>query len=250
VNALRLAVGTLTVLPVRAPEVDRQVAGRAMVLAPLVGLLLALPAVVLLALLSEAEVSPLVAAALVVGLLALLTRGLHLDGLADTADGLGSGRPPLEALEVMRRGDVGPFGVVTLVLVLLVQVAALAQLVATDLGGLGVVAALVVGRLSLPLACSVGVASARGDGLGALVAGTVTSGMALVAVLLACAALLPPALLLGSPLEAVALAPLGLVAGVALGWQAVRRLGGVTGDVLGAVTEATSTGTLVMLCLA
>jgi len=42
VNAVRLALGTLTVLPVRAPVVDRQVAGRAMVLAPLVGLLLAL----------------------------------------------------------------------------------------------------------------------------------------------------------------------------------------------------------------
>lgn len=249
VNALRLAFGTLTVLPVRAPVVDRRVAGRAMVLAPVVGLALALAALVLLALLAEAEVSPLVAATLVVGVLALLTRGLHLDGLADTSDGLGSGKPPLEALELMRRGDVGPFGVVTLVLVLLVQVAALTQLVASNLGGLGVVAALVVSRVALPLACSVGIPSARGDGLGAVVAGTVSRGMALVAVLLAYASLLPSALLLDSPLEAVALAPLGLLAGLALGWRAVRRLGGVTGDVLGAVVEATFTGTLVALCL-
>jgi len=249
VNALRLALGTLTVLPVRAPVVDRRVAGRAMVLAPLVGLVLALPALVLLGLLAEAQVSPLVAATLVVGLLALLTRGLHLDGLADTADGLGSGKPPLEALEVMRRGDVGPFGVVTLVLVLLVQVAALAQLVGSNLGGLGVVAALTVSRLALPLACSVGIPAARGDGLGAVVAGTVSRGMALVAVLLAYATLLTAALLLASPLEAVVLAPFGLLAGLALGWRAVRRLGGVTGDVLGAVVEATFTGTLLALCL-
>ena len=248
-NALRLALGTLTVLPVRAPVVDRRVAGRAMVLAPLVGLVLALPALVLLGLLAEAQVSPLVAATLVVGLLALLTRGLHLDGLADTADGLGSGKPPLEALEVMRRGDVGPFGVVTLVLVLLVQVAALAQLVGSNLGGLGVVAALTVSRLALPLACSVGIPAARGDGLGAVVAGTVSRGMALVAVLLAYATLLTAALLLASPLEAVVLAPFGLLAGLALGWRAVRRLGGVTGDVLGAVVEATFTGTLLALCL-
>lgn len=248
-NALRLALGTLTVLPVRAPVVDRRVAGRAMVLAPLVGLVLALPALVLLGLLAEAQVSPLVAATLVVGLLALLTRGLHLDGLADTADGLGSGKPPLEALEVMRRGDVGPFGVVTLVLVLLVQVAALAQLVGSNLGGLGVVAALAVSRLALPLACSVGIPAARGDGLGAVVAGTVSRGMALVAVLLAYATLLTAALLLASPLEAVVLAPFGLLAGLALGWRAVRRLGGVTGDVLGAVVEATFTGTLLALCL-
>ena len=248
-NALRLAIGTLTVLPVRAPVVDREVVGRAMVLAPLVGLLLAVPALLLLALLSQAEVSPLVAAALVVGLLALLTRGLHLDGLADTADGLGSGKPPSQALEVMRRGDVGPFGVVTLVLVLVVQVAALAQLVASDLGGLGVVAALVVSRLALPLSCSVGIPPARGEGLGAMVVGTVSRGMALVAVLLTFAALLLPALLLRSPLEAAALAPLGLLAGLALGWRAVRRLGGVTGDVLGAVVEVTFAGTLVVCLL-
>lgn len=249
VNAVRLAVGTLTVLPVRAPVVDRLVAGRAMVLAPLVGLLLGLPALLLLEVLGEA-LSPLLVAALVVGLLALLTRGLHLDGVADTADGLGSGRPPLEALEVMRRGDVGPFGVVTLLLVLLVQVAALAQLVVTGLGGAGVVAALVVSRLSLPLACSVGVPSARSDGLGAVVAGTVSRGSALVAVLLAYATLLGAAALAsGAPLEVVAVAPLGLLAGLALGWRAVRRLGGVTGDVLGAVVEATFTGTLVVLCL-
>ncbi|HEX4976423.1 MAG TPA: adenosylcobinamide-GDP ribazoletransferase [Nocardioides sp.] len=248
-NALRLALGTLTVLRVRPPVVDRVVAGRAMVLAPLVGLLLAAPALLLLELLSRADTSPLVAAALVVGLLALLTRGLHLDGLADTADGLGSGKPALEALEVMRRGDVGPFGVVTLVLVLLVQVAALAQLVASNLGGVGVVAALVVGRLALPLACSEGVPAARVDGLGAVVAGTVSRGMALVAVLLAYAALLVPTLLLASPAAVVALAPLGLLAGLALGRRAVRRLGGVTGDVLGAMVEATATGTLVALCL-
>ena len=248
-NALRLAIGTLTILPVRAPEVDRTTAGRAMALAPLVGLLLALPALALLAGLAWAEVSPLVAASLVVGLLALLTRGLHLDGLADTADGLGSGKPASEALEVMRRGDVGPFGVVTVVLVLLVQVAALTQLVASNLGGVGVVAALVVSRLALPLACSVGVPAAREDGLGAVVAGTVSRGMTLVAVLLAYVALLVTALLLASPPLAAMVAPLGLLAGLALGRRAVRRLGGVTGDVLGAMVEATAAGTLAILCL-
>ena len=248
-NAVRLALGTLTVLPVRAPVVDREVAGRAMALAPLVGLLLALPALLLLAVLSWAEVSPLVAAALVLGLLALLTRGLHLDGLADTADGLGSGKPPPEALEVMRRGDVGPFGVVTLVLVLALQVAALAQLVATGLGAAGIIAALVVSRLSLPLACSDGVPAARSDGLGAVVAGTVFRGMALVAVLLAYAAVVVPTLVLTGTLQVATLAPLGLLVGLALGWRAVRRLGGVTGDVLGAVTEATFTGTLLALCV-
>ncbi len=253
VNALRMAVGTLTVVPVRAPVVDRVTAGRAMVLAPLVGLLLWLPVAALLWLAGEAGLSPLLAAALAVGLLALSTRAMHLDGLADTADGLGSGRPSEGALEVMRRGDVGPFGVVALLLVLLVQVAALAQLVTAGHGGLGVGAALVVSRLALPLACTHGVPAARTDGLGSAVAGSVSRPMALVAVLLAAAALAAlAALAAGMQADPVlpALTLLGLLAGLAVGARAVRRLGGITGDVLGACVEATFTAALVAACLA
>lgn len=242
-NALRLAFGTLTVLPVRPPTVDRGTAGRAMALAPLVGLVLGVVACLPLLL---TETSPLLCAVATIGALALLTRGLHLDGLADTADGLGSGRPAADALAVMRKGDVGPFGVVTLVVVLLAQVAALAQLVAVGDGAAALVASLVVSRLALPLACLRGVPAARADGLGAAVAGSVSWPAALVAVLLTAVPVVVLALLVD---EAVAWAPLGLLAGAALGWRAVRRLGGVTGDVLGAVVEATFTASLVLLCL-
>ena len=244
-NAVRLAFGTLTVLPVRAPTVDRETAGRAMVLAPLVGLVLALVASLPLLL---ADVSPLLAAALAVGVLALLTRGLHLDGLADTADGLGSGRPASGALEVMRKSDIGPFGVVTLVLVLLIQVAALAQLVTEGHGAAARVAAVVTSRLALPLACLRRVPSARPDGLGATVVGSVTGAMAAVAVVLGLVFVVGAAVLAGAPVVAVA-APAGLLAGLLLGGHAVRRFGGVTGDVLGAVVEATFTASLVLLSL-
>ena len=148
-NALRLMLGTLTVLRVPPPtSVDRGTAGAAMLLAPLGGLVLAVPLVLLTAL----DASSLLVAALTVGALALLTRALHLDGLADTADGLGSGHPGAEALEVMRRSDIGPFGVVTLLLVLLVQVTALASLVAIGFGPAAVLAALLVSRGVLPRA--------------------------------------------------------------------------------------------------
>lgn len=264
----RLSVGTLTVLPVAPPAVvDRRVAGGAMLLAPLVGALLAVPSGLPLWLLGAAPAGPgnvpvgapqpLLAAALAIGLLALLTRGLHLDGLADTADGLGTRRPAAEALEVMRRGDVGPFGVVTLVLVLLVQVAALASLVGTGLGPAALLLALVVSRLALPLACSSGIPGARSDGLGRTVAGSVGRGLLVAAVLLAVAAVvLPGALLLGTPVLAGAVllraglaAALALLAAMLLVRRCVRRLGGVTGDVLGAAVEVSFTVTLVVLTL-
>src|SRR4051794_36139098 len=117
-DALRLAFGTLTAVRVPAPRrVDRAVAGRAMALAPLVGLLLGAIAAGVAWLADRAGAAPLVCGIVVVAVLALLTRGLHLDGLADTADGLGSGKPAEDALVVMTRSDIGPFGVVMLLFV-------------------------------------------------------------------------------------------------------------------------------------
>ncbi len=272
-DALRLALGTLTVLPVRPPgRVDRRTAGEAMLLAPLVGLLLAAPVLAALWLLGGSALlvgsfatphgsglTPLVAAVAVVGLLALLTRGLHLDGLADTADGLGSGRPAAGALAVMRRSDVGPFGVVTLLLVLLLQVAALQALLSRGQGAAGVVTALVVSRLVLPLICSRGVPAARTDGLGSTVAGSVSRGRLLVAGVLGVAALAllhapvvtgtgPPPFVTDAGWAAASV--LGPVAAAALlARRCVRRLGGVTGDVLGACVEVAFTTALLIASL-
>lgn len=255
-DPVRLAVGTLTVVPTPPPStVDRRVAGWAMTLAPLVGLLLGAAGGVLLWLVGGT--GPVLAAALTIGLLALLTRAMHLDGLADTADGLGSGKPAPAALEVMRRGDVGPFGVVTLVLVLLVQVLALGQLVERGLGVPGLLLALLVSRLTLPLLCLRGVPAARGDGLGAVVVGSVAPWQLAVSVAVGAAVLLPFALAtMGSYVldpsvvaRAAVVGVLGLGAAVLVAVRAVRRLGGLTGDVLGASVETAFTVALVVLTL-
>jgi len=115
---LRLALTTFTIAPVRAPQVDRVTAGRAMTAAPLMGLLVGLAAGVVVAGLRAVFTQPprLVVATVAVLVLVLASRALHVDGLADTADALGSYRPADAALALMKNGDVGPFGVVAIVL--------------------------------------------------------------------------------------------------------------------------------------
>ena len=127
---------------------------------------------------------------------------------------------------------------------LLVQVAALAQLVTEDRPRPGL-AALVVSRLALPLACLRGVPAARPDGLGATGGRVGDAAMALSRSCSASAAVVGVVVLAGAPLV-VAVAPRsGCWQGCCSAWRAVRRLGGVTGDVLGAAVEATFTASLV-----
>jgi adenosylcobinamide-GDP ribazoletransferase len=250
-----LAVGTFTRLPVRPPSaVSRPVAARAMVLAPLVGAALAAVAAGVLVLVqrlgSGLGATSLLPATLAVAALAWMTGALHLDGLADVADGLGSRRPDPRALEIMRRPDIGPMGVVVVVLVLLVQVIALAQATVAGAGTAAVVLAVVAGRVGIVVACTRGIEAARPDGLGAAVAGTVAAPV--TALVVAALALLAAALGgagAGGPVRTVVAVAAGLAVGGALLVRAVRRLGGVTGDVLGATSEVTTTATLLALAL-
>ncbi len=259
-DGLRLALGTLTVLPVRPPEVvDRRVGSWSMTFAPVVGALLAVVGAGFVALLDLAGSLPLLDAALTVGLLTALTRAIHLDGLADTADGLGSRQPAGPALEIMRKSDVGPFAVVALVLALLLQVGALAQLVAEGTAGLAVGVAVLSSRALLPYLCRRGVPPARSAGLGQQVAGSVSRGQLVLAAALTAAfavVIFLGAYVLGSGRwsgELLAWSALAgfaaLVAGGSFARLCVRRLGGVTGDVLGACVEVSFTTAVVAAAL-
>ncbi|MCZ3386154.1 MAG: adenosylcobinamide-GDP ribazoletransferase [Actinomycetia bacterium] len=198
--------------------------------------------------------APLRGAVVGVGALAVLTRGLHLDGLADVADGLGSGRPAEEARDVMKRSDVGPFGGVTLGLVVLAQVAALAALLAASPVGIGAVAligAAVVSRGAIGLTCRRGVPAASPDGLGSQVAGVLSPAVA-GAVALASIAAVSAAASAVDPELAPAYVISGLIA-ISVGevWRrhCSRRFGGITGDVLGSVEQLTFTAFVATLLL-
>lgn len=248
-NALLLSVGTLTALPVTAPSVvDRRVAGAAMVLAPVAVLPLAVLAAGVTAAGEALGLPALLTALLCIGTGALGTRGLHWDGLADTADGLSAGYDRERALTVIRSGDTGPSGVVAVVLVLGGQAAAITGAIAAGHGPFAVAVGMLAGRLVLALCCARGVPSARPEGLGATVAGTV-GRLAAVTTLLAGVALVAAASLPTPlpPWRAGLAVVVGAACALTLLARCVHRFGGVTGDVLGACVETATLGTLVLL---
>jgi adenosylcobinamide-GDP ribazoletransferase len=257
-DALRLAVGTLTALPVRPPRrVDRAVAATALSWAPAVGLLLGVTAELVVLTVRWAVpglTDRLLAAALALAVLAVLTRGLHLDGLADTADGLGSGRRGAAAVEVMQRPDVGAFGVVTVVLTLLVQVAALDTALLRGRGTVALVGGVVVARLALTWSARSGLAAASGSRLGATVAGSVGPfRLAAVTVLTAGGLSVlgwweddEPTTFVFTVLLAAAVA---LLASQLLVRHCVKRFDGVTGDVMGAAAEIAFATFAIAVCV-
>jgi adenosylcobinamide-GDP ribazoletransferase len=242
IDGLRLALTTLTVLPVRAGRIDRRSAAVAMSLAPPVGALLGLILAALLYGLRAAHAPGLLASAVTVTAGVLLTRALHLDGLADTADGLGSYQRGAEALAIMKKSDIGPFGVAAIAVTLLIQAAAVAGVSVA-----AVVVAYAAGRLAITLTSRRGLPAARPQGLGAMVAETVPVPVAALAAIIVAvaAAFAVPGRWWHGPAAVAASA----IVVVALTHHAVRRFGGVTGDVLGAMTEVGTTIALVVLSL-
>jgi len=224
IAALRLAVAFLTIVPVRlvgpAPPL-----GAAAAWFPVVGAAIgALAGGVAYA--AALALGPGVAAVLAVTVLVLTTGGLHHDGLADCADGLGVRGDRERRLAVMRDSSIGTFGALALLLSLLLFVAALGGLDREPaLRALVVAAAL--GRWAV-LVHAVSARPARPDGLGA----SFTVGA--VAFALASAAAVGGALVLAGVGRGLAvLAVAGAVALMISGWSRTA-LGGRTGDTLGA----------------
>uniref|UniRef100_A0AAU2VAF0 Adenosylcobinamide-GDP ribazoletransferase n=1 Tax=Streptomyces sp. NBC_00003 TaxID=2903608 RepID=A0AAU2VAF0_9ACTN len=252
-HGVRFAFGTLTVFPARITRWDRAAARAGMTLAPLAGLAVGLCAAAAGAGFWAAGAGSLLVAVVSVAAPAFLTRGLHLDGLADVADGLGSAKPAEDALRIMKRSDIGPFGVVALLFCLLAQIAALSRLYEDGWarGAAATVVSAVAARTALTLASRRGVPAARPEGLGAVVAGTVPGRRAALVAALVTAASAAAGLLFGpwSALHFALAVPAGLVVAQVLLRRCVRRFGGVTGDVFGAVAETSATVTLVALTL-
>lgn len=177
------------------------------------------------------------AAALVLAMQAMLTGGLHEDGLSDTFDGLGGGRDPERRLAIMRDSRLGSYGALALMLVLLARWSALVVLLPLD--PLALVAVAALSRAGMPVLMA-WLPPARPDGLSRLIGrpNAMQAGLA-VLVALVIAGLLVGRLWLILPALALLMLTLGL-------W-ARARIGGQTGDILGAgqqLSEALALGIL------
>jgi adenosylcobinamide-GDP ribazoletransferase len=232
VAELRLAASFLTRLPLGTQaEVSERLLGRSLAWFPLVGL--ALGALLAgTAHLLQGSFPPAVLAALLIVLLVAVTGALHLDGVADVADGCYGLRDRESRLRIMKDSRVGAMGVVAVASVMLLKFAALFAMPPERLLPALLIAPAGGRWLSCALAVTSSYARPEGGTGGAFVAHAGSRELLLASVILAAAALA----LFGAGGGLLLLAAFALQL---WGWRSYSRhkLGGVTGDVLGAACE-------------
>lgn len=237
-----IALAFLTLLPSpKYKDFDGNELGRAMAAFPLVGLLLGGLLYFLNGLLSP-NLPEGLTNIILIATLVLLTGGIHLDGLMDTADGFGGGRDRAKVLEIMRDSRSGSFAVLTVIFLVMIKWEALNSLSPASKG---------TALLLMPVAARWGQVfvtsispSARSDGFGQ----HVVEGLDRRAPLVAFLSALVIALLFagGAGLMLVALVSL-----ISYLWSRffIYYIGGITGDIIGALSEVLEVLVLLLFVL-
>lgn len=233
------AVGFLTIVPTAAHKKEDQLLfGAALYYFPVVGFCIGLLVAVAGAVLNLIA-DPLVTAALLTLLLSALSGFLHMDGLADTADGFLSARGRERCLEIMKDSRIGVMGATALGSVILLKTAALYSVAPSLLTG-AVIGAAVAGRAALVVSiCFLPYARPEG-GLGLLfhkderhISSALTS---VLIMLLLCIVLLPA--------KAVTYICTFILVMILFSTWCRKKIGGYTGDTLGCLCELMETALL------
>jgi adenosylcobinamide-GDP ribazoletransferase len=237
---LLTAVAFLTRVPVRNAACTPEAIGRSASVFPVVGALLGIAEVIALWVCRQA-LPPTLTAIVIVLTGIVLTGALHLDGLADMADGFGGGRTRDDVLRIMRDHQIGTYGAIALLMTLLLQIGAIASLIERDLAGHFLVVAPAASRWAMVLLAR-RLPYARPDaGLGRALTDHLHDRDVWASTALVLAIVTAVARWSGLVSLAVTLA---LTAGV--GFVCWRRIGGVTGDTLGANAVLCETMVLVV----
>jgi len=222
------ALAFLTRIPVRNATCTPEAIGRSAVMFPVVGALVGTAEVLVLWMCRRAMPPTLTATVIVLSGIAL-TGALHLDGLADMADGFGGGRTREDVLRIMRDHQIGTYGAIALIMTLLLQISAIASLIERDAAARFLVVAPAASRWAMVL-LGRRLPYARPDaGLGRALTDHVRDREVWASTALALA--ITAGLARASGIVSLALT-LALTVGV--GFVCLRRIGGVTGDTLGA----------------
>ena len=242
-RAFLAALQFLTVIPVCAP-LHRRDFERAPLWFPLVGLVLGTLVALTDLAIARLGFSPLLLSIVSIGLLTVLTGGLHLDGLADTADGFLSARPRERVLEIMHDSRIGTMGTLALIFVLAIKVAALAELAGANRWKTLVFAPLAGRCLQVAVMGLLPYARPTGGLATAFVRHhrktyAIWSGLCLLAAAV---------MLFGGVSGAGRIVAI-LVVGALLSVWSFRRIGGFTGDTVGATSETVEAVVLLFACL-
>ncbi len=174
--------------------------------------------------------------------LALASGGLHLDGLADSADGILSHRPREKALEIMKDSRIGTMGTLALVFVILIKCAALSSLT-PKLAVTAIILAPCVSRNAMAVSLAI-FPCARKSGLANLFSNRKQIVGAVASTIIA---ILPGFFILKGIQMTGACILAGIILGLLFSFFCLRRLGGITGDTLGAQSEICETA-IIILC--
>ncbi|NQV57652.1 MAG: adenosylcobinamide-GDP ribazoletransferase [Rhodospirillales bacterium] len=233
---LRLGFSFLTRLPVPGSWGTDEAAGKfslaqASRFFGIVGLVVGIIGAAVLLLGAWAGLPHLAASILALGAIALVTGGLHEDGLADTADGIGGASSRERRLEIMSDSRIGTYGVLALIFVIGLKAAALSSMTSASEAAITLFAAAAASRGFLPLFMHY-LPAAKADGMSSAAGKPEFNHAGLSAAIVVVALFIA----FGFWLSLGALIAAAIVSGVLAMW-ALRALGGQTGDVLGAIQQ-------------
>jgi adenosylcobinamide-GDP ribazoletransferase len=236
---LQAAFALLTRLPVHPGDEIASGAAAFPIVGVLVGVVGALP------ILLGGSLEPVVASLLAIAAMTVLTGALHLDGLADTADAL-LAPDPTTAERARKDPSIGPGAAVALILVIGIEVAALASLVTSGgrpIAAATLIVAAVIGRTLPVVAVVLAGHRAEGSGFGGWFAARVSSLDVAIAVVLATLVTACLALLSASPVVVIG-GLIGAGAGLVIAGAIVSGRRQLDGDGMGAIIELTVAATL------